>query len=356
MTIFSIVFAILLFAVIIILHELGHFVAAKAFGVQVNEFALFMGPAIFKKRIGETVYSIRTIPLGGYCAMEGEDEASDNPRSFTNTIWWKRLIILVAGSFMNLITGLLLLGLFFSSVSDFGNTKIDFVEESCTVIREDGLQLGDEIIKIDGYRIYSSADALLLFSFDSPTRDIVVKRNGEKIVFDDYPMEKQPFVDAQTGETELRYGFNFGYEPASFQKLIPYTVKQTFSLIQNVRFSLTMLLTGQAGVKDLTGPVGLVSMMAESATAAKKFGDAILTMVYFGGFIAINLGVMNMLPIPAIDGGRCVGLLLTTGIERITKKKLDPKYEGYIHGAGFVLLLILMAVIMLKDFIYIFKG
>ena len=194
MTIFSIIFAILLFAIIIVLHELGHFVAAKLSGVQVNEFALFMGPAIFKKQIGETLYSIRTIPLGGYCAMEGEDEATDNPRSFQKAAWWKRLIILVAGSFMNLITGLLLFTLVFSFHDNFGNTQITEVEEGCTVIREEGLQLGDEIYKIDGYRIYTSTDALLLFSFDSPTHDIVVKRNGEKIVFDDYPMEKKTFV------------------------------------------------------------------------------------------------------------------------------------------------------------------
>ena len=356
MTIFSIFFAIFLFALIVILHELGHFVAAKAFGVQVNEFALFMGPAIYKKQIGETLYSIRTIPMGGYCAMEGEDEASDNPRSFTNTIWWKRLIILVAGSFMNLVTGLLLFAFVFSFQENFVNTKIDFVEKECTIVREEGLQLGDEIIKIDGYRIYSRADALLLFSFESPTHDLVVKRNGEKIVFDDYAMEKHSFVNAQTGETEQRYGFDFGYEPASIGNLIPYTIKQTLSLIQNVRLSISMLLSGNAGLKDMTSAVGLTYMMVQSATAAEKFLDGILNMLYFGGFIAVCLGITNILPIPALDGGRCVGLLLTTGIEKISKKKINPKYEGYIHGAGFVLLLALMAVIMVKDLIHIFKG
>ncbi len=357
MTIFSIIFAILLFAIIIILHELGHFIAAKAFGVQVNEFALFMGPAIFKKQIGETLYSIRTIPLGGYCAMEGEDEASDNPRSFQNAAWWKRLIILVAGSFMNLVTGLVLFALVLSLQSnDFGTTKINVAEEGCTVIRENGLQLGDELWEVDGYRVYTSADALLLFSFDSPTHDLVVKRNDEKIVFDDYAMEKNAFFNAETGENEMRYGFRFGTEAKSLSRLLPYTWKQTCSTIQNVRISLILLLTGKAGLKDMASPVLIVSMMTTSATAAEKFLDAIMRMCYFGGFIAVNLAVMNMLPIPAIDGGRCVGLLLTTGIEKITKKKLDPKYEGYVHGVGFLLLLILMAVIMLKDFIYIFKG
>ena len=356
MTIFSIIFAIVLFAVIIILHELGHFVAAKLSGVQVNEFALFMGPAIFKKQIGETLYSIRCIPFGGFCAMEGEDEDTDNPRSFQKAAWWKRLIILIAGSFMNLVTGLVLLAFVFSFNQSFGTTTISYAEKGCTVIREEGMQVGDQLWKVDGYRIYTSTDALLLLSFENPTHDIVVKRDGQKIVFDDYVMEKAAFTDPKTGETTQRYGFSFGYEEATIGKLIPYTVEQTFSLVQNVRISLVMLLTGQAKVTDLTGPVGIVSIMTESANAADKFWDAVLNMLYFGGFIAINLAVMNMLPIPAIDGGRCVGLLLTTGIEKITKKKLNPKYEGYVHGAGLIVLVLLMGVIMLKDFIYIFKG
>ena len=356
MTIFSIIFAILLFAIIIILHELGHFVAAKLSGVQVNEFALFMGPAIFKKQIGETLYSIRCIPFGGYCAMEGEDEDTDNPRSFQKAAWWKRLIILVSGSFMNLITGFLLFALVFSFAKSFENTKIDFVEEGCTVVREDGLQFGDLIIDTAGSRIYTSTDALLLFSFDTPTHDIVVKRDGEKIVFDDYLMEKHPFLNEKTGEYEDRYGFNFGADPASIGRLLPSTWAQTCSTIQNVRISLNMLLTGKAGLKDMAGPVLIVSMMSTTATAAPKFIDAVVSMLYFGGFIAVNLAVMNMLPIPAIDGGRSVGLLLTTAIEKITKKKLNPKYEGYVHAVGLVLLFVLMIVILFKDVFQLIKG
>ena len=356
MTVFSIIFAILLFSIIIFVHELGHFAAAKLSGVQVNEFALFMGPAVFKKQVGETLYSLRCIPIGGYCAMEGEDEDTDNPRSFQKAAWWKRLIILVAGAAMNLIIGFLLLLLVFSFNKTNGVAEITVVQPECTIVREGGLQVGDRIWEIDGYRVYTPSDALLLLSFDSPTHDLVVKRNGEKLVFEDYEMEKHEFVDEQTGETELLYGFSFGVEEANFKNLIPYTWDNTRSVVQNVRISLVMLLTGKAGLKDMTGPVGIVQIMTETATASEKIGDAILNMLYFGGFIAINLAVMNMLPIPALDGGRSVGLLLTTAIEKITRKKINPKFEGYIHGVGMILLLALMALILFKDVFTIFKG
>lgn len=354
-TLCSILFAILIFSIVIFVHELGHFVAAKASGVQVNEFAMFMGPAIFKKKKGETLYSIRCIPIGGYCAMEGEDEDTDNPRSFQKAAWWKRLIILVAGSFMNLVIGLLMLLIFFSFRTDVSLPVIDHVEPGCTVVREGGLQAGDELWKIDGYRVYTSTDALLLLSFESPTHDIQVKRNGEKLIFDDYAMDKHEFYDETTGETALRYGFGFASTKNGVGTLLSYTWDNSCSVVQSVILSLKMLFSGQAGLKDITGPVGIVQIMSDTAVSSGTVGNAILNMLYFGGFIAINLCVMNMLPIPALDGGRCVGLLLTTGIEKITKKKLDPKYEGYVHGIGMVLLLALMAVILFKDVFYIFK-
>lgn len=356
MTILSIIFAILVFSLVVFVHELGHFVAAKLSGVQVNEFAIFMGPAIFKKKKGETLYSIRTIPIGGYCAMEGEDEETDNPRSFQKAAWWKRLIILVAGAFMNLVIGVLLLLLVFSFDKAYSTTKITDVEPACTVVREGGLQEGDEIYSIDGYRTYIASDALLLLMVESPSHDIVVKRDGQTLTFDDYAMEKGTFLNEKTQQEEVRYGFGFDSEPASLGGLIPYTLESTCSVIQSVWISLKMLVTGQLGLQDMAGPVGIVQVMSNTATQSQTAWIAVLNMLYFGGFISLNLAVMNMLPIPALDGGRCVGLLLTAGIEKITKKKLNPKYEGYIHGAGMVLLLLLMAVIMFKDIIFIFKG
>ncbi len=358
MTLFSIIFAILIFSVVIFVHELGHFVAAKLSGVKVNEFSMFMGPALFKKQVGETLYSIRCIPLGGYCAMEGEDEDTDDPRSFQKAAWWKRLIILVAGSFMNFVIGLLLLMLVFSFNKSVALPEIAAAEPGCTVVTQapDTLNVGDRFLKIDGYHVFAAADVDTLLSLGGDTHDIVVKRNGQNVSINDFQMEKQLFLNEKTGVEELRYGFTFQAKPNHFGNLIAYTWNGACSIVQSVWLGLKMLITGQAGLGDMMGPVGIVQVMSQTASASGSFAYAIRNMLYFGGFIAINLGVMNLLPIPALDGGRCFGLLITTAIEKITRKKLNPKYEGYIHGVGMILLLILMAVIMFKDVFVIFRG
>lgn len=355
MTIFSIIFAILLFSLLIFVHELGHFIAAKLSGVRVNEFSIFMGPVIFKKKKGETLYSIRCIPIGGFCAMEGEDEDTDDPRSFQKAAWWKRLIILVAGSAMNVVAGLLLLVIVFSSSKGYVQPVIMDAEPGCTVVSEDGLHVGDRFVKIDGYHVYTSSDASLLLSINGDTHDIVVQRDGKKVELPNFLMETHLFKDEQTGEEEERYGFSFGYVERSFSSLMKQTGNTALSTVQTVWLSLKMLFTGQAGLKDMTGPVGIVQVMSNTASASQSFGAAVINMLYFGGFIALNLAVMNMLPIPALDGGRCVGLLLTTAVEKVTRKKLNPKIEGYIHAGGMILLLALMAIIMFKDIIFIFK-
>ncbi len=348
----TILFAVLLFSILIFVHELGHFLAAKAFKVRVNEFAMFMGPAIVKWGKGETQYSIRCIPIGGYCAMEGEDQDTNDPRSFQKADWWKRLIILVAGSAMNLVAGFLILAIVFAPAKQFITPVIDMAEPGCTVVREGGLQVGDEFVEIDGERIYVQSDFSMFLQLNpSQTHDLVVRRNGQKLVFDDYQMEKHLFP----GEETERYGFSFGVEDATFGKKIQYTWNSGLNVIRSVRLSLQMMVSGQAGLKDMTGPVGIVQIMSDSAESAENSTDAFLNMLYIGGFIAINLAVMNMLPIPALDGGRVFGLLLTCAIEGITRKKLDPKYEGYVHGIGMILLLAFMAIILFKDIFVIFK-
>ena len=349
----SVVFAILLFSILVFVHELGHFVAAKASGVRVNEFSMFMGPAIFKKKVGETLYSLRCIPIGGYCAMEGEDKDTDDPHSFQKAAWWKRLIILVAGSAMNLIAGFLILAIVYAPAKQFVVPVIEYAEEGCTVVREGGLQIGDEIIELDGEKIYLQSDFSSILQMNpGNVHDIVVERNGERLEFDDYLMETHLFP----GEKTERYGFSFSVVDATFGSKLNYVWKTGLNVVRSVRLSLTMIVKGQAGIKDMTGPVGIVQIMSDTASEAPTALDALLNMLYFGGFIAINLAVMNMLPIPALDGGRVVGLLLISAIEGITRKKLDPKYEGYIHGAGMIILLALMVVILFKDIFVVFKG
>lgn len=348
----TIVFAILLFSILIFVHELGHFLAAKASGVRVNEFAMFMGPAIFKKQVGDTLYSLRCIPIGGYCAMEGENEDTDDPHSFQKAAWWKRLIILAAGSFMNLVAGFLILLIVFAPAKQFVVPVIDSAEAGCTVVREDGLHVGDEILELDGEKIYVQSDfSTLLVLNPGDTHDIVVKRDGKKLSFNDYKMETHLFP----GEQTERYGFSFSVVDATLSNKLKYVWNSGINVVRTVRLSLQMLISGKAGLSDMTGPVGIVQMMSDTAAASPTALDALLNVLYIGGFLAINLAVMNMLPIPALDGGRVVGLLLTCAIEGITRKKLDAKYEGYIHGIGMVLLLVLMGVILFKDIFVIFK-
>lgn len=346
-----ILYSILLFSFLIFIHEFGHFITAKLSGVQVNEFAIFMGPAIFKKQIGETLYSIRLIPIGGYCAMEGEDEDTDNPRAFCRAKWWKRLIILVAGAAMNFVVGVILFFVVFSNNKAFVTPVITAAEEGCTVVRDEGIQIGDRLLEINGERIYVADDFSMLMSLSDDTPDIVVERDGKKLYFDDYKMEMHRFGD----ETYDRYGFSFGTEENTFLNRVSYTWDYSIDMIRSVRLSLKMLFTGKAGVKDLSGPVGIVQVMSDSASQAQTPLGAFLTILLFGGFLGINLAVMNLLPIPALDGGRVVGLLLTTAVEKITRKKVSPKIEGYIHGVGMILLLALMAVILFKDVIFLFK-
>ena len=351
----SVIFAIFLFSILIFVHELGHFLAAKASGVQVNEFAMFMGPAIFKKQVGETLYSIRCIPIGGYCAMEGEDEDTDNPRSFQRAAWWKRLIILVAGAAMNFLIGIILFVIFFIPVEKVGTPVITEFTDCCTFDNEAGLQAGDEIVEIDGEKIYVASNVSTLLSLNGTgTHDIVVERNGKRIEFNDFAMA-HTHVDGN-GQEYLHYGIVMGSEKATLGVKLKTVWNTTLDNVRNVRLSLQMIFTGKAGLKDMSGPVGIVDMMSDVASSAASWTDALLSLVYFGGFLAVNLGVMNLLPIPALDGGRVVALVLTTAIEGVTRKKINPKFEGYIHAAGMILLLGLMAIIMFKDIFTIFKG
>ena len=351
----SVIFAIFLFSVLIFVHELGHFTAAKLSGVQVNEFSMFMGPAIWKKQVGETLYAIRCIPIGGYCAMEGEDGGSDNPRSFDKAAWWKRLIILAAGAAMNFLIGVLLMVIVCLPVKQAVVPVIASFEDYATVNGKNGLQAGDRIVEVDGERLYTYSDFSLILSLNSgDVHDITVRRNGGKVVLKDFLLEKHE-VKLENGSTVLRYGMNFTVSTPNFLEKLGMAWNQSLDTVRLVRLSLQMLFKGKVGLTDMTGPVGIVSEMSKVAAASDSKVTALLNMLYFGGFIAINLAVMNLLPIPALDGGRIVCLLITVVVEAITKKKINPKYEGYLHGAGMILLLALMAIIMFKDVIFLFK-
>lgn len=352
----AVIFAVLLFSVLIFVHELGHFMTAKLFGVQVNEFSMFMGPAIAKWKKGETLYTIRCIPFGGYCAMEGEDDDTDNPRSFQKATWWKRIIILAAGSFMNLLIGILIVAVVLFTQPRYTTTEIVHVEQWSTLAQENGLKAGDTILSFNGEDIVIYEDfKLATMLLPDGEYEMKVLRDGSEITLPNVPMTLQP-VDDGNGGTVMLYGISFGVADTTAGSVPERILPTAWNYVDSVIISLKMLLNGQAKVQDMTGAVGLVHIMAESAERAETVSYAVINLLGLGGFIAINLAVMNLLPIPALDGGRIVGLLLTVSIEKIIRKKLDPKYEGYVHGVGMILLLLLMAVITFKDIFMIFKG
>ena len=352
----SILFAILLFSFLIFVHELGHFVAAKLSGVQVNEFSMFMGPVIWKKQVGETLYAIRLIPFGGYCAMEGEDEDTDNPRSFQKADWWKRVIILAAGSVMNLLAGIIIYACLFLPQTQIVEPSIVEFTDCCTFNNPEGLQLGDIILEIDGEKVYSNGDISTLLSFSpNGVHDLLIERAGQTLVFDDFAMTHTH--ENEDGTISTHYGFAFGRAvDATLGQRAQYVWNTCLDNIRMVRLSLGMLFSGQAGLQDMSGPVGIVSQMSEIAQESETAKLAFLNLLSVCAFIAINLAVMNLLPIPALDGGRIVALLITVVIEKLIGRKIDPKYEGYLHGAGMILLLGLMAIIMFKDVFVILKG
>lgn len=351
-TVFSIVLGVLLFSILIFVHEFGHFFTAKLSGVQVNEFSMFMGPAIWKKQKGETLYSIRCIPFGGYCAMEGEDTDTDNPRSFQKAAWWKRVIILVSGAAMNFITGFLIV-LIVNSCMSVVIPQVDFLRTGSTLAAEGGLQAGDTILEMNGQKVETTNDFSVILDADKNVTefDVLVLRDGKELMLEDVLMIPQEFPENEEGAAGTFYGIQWASRKLSFGEAIKRSFEDCVYFVELVWMSLGMLLSGEAGLGDMSGPVGIVGAMTDMAAASDTLLNAVLNILFFGGFIAVNLGVMNLLPIPALDGGRVVSLLLTTGIEKITGKKLNPKYEGYVHGAGMILLLALMAFIMLKDVI-----
>ena len=344
-----IIIAILIFGVLVATHELGHFLVAKACGVKVLEYAIGMGPALLKKQGKETLYSLRLLPIGGYCAMEGEDGDSPDPRAFGNQKAWKRFLILIAGASMNFITGFLLILLVFSRQDSFMTPTITGFMEGCPYESAEGLREGDTFYKINGSRIYFSSDvSTYLARGKNDTHDIVVIRDGEKVRLDDFYMALREY-ETEEGQTELKYGIYFGVQETGAWARIKYSWYESLNFVRLVWLSLEDLVTGAVGIKDMSGVVGIVGVMNDVGKSSATFGIAMLNIFYLTALIAINLAVMNLLPIPALDGGRVLFLIVTWIYEHLTKKKLDPKYEGFINTAGLVLLMGLMVFVMGND-------
>lgn len=351
MTFVYILFAVLIFGILIAVHEFGHFSVAKLCGVKVNEFSIGMGPALWKKQKGETLYSLRAVPLGGYCAMEGEDEDSGDPRAFVVQPAWKRILILCAGSFNNFLLGLMVIFCLYLGASAFVSPTIESFVPGCPYESEEGLQVGDRFIKINGHRIFQYYDVSDFLDKGNGVYNLVLERDGSRVVLNDFAMTRRLYE----GQSRELFGFNFGYEEATFPVKIRYSWDTAMEFGRMVWMGLSQLVHGEVGLKEMSGPVGIVDLMAETGESAESTSDAVYDILYLGAFIAINLAIMNMLPIPALDGGRIFLLLVTLIIEAITRKKLNPRYEAWIHAGGMALLLALMAVIMFNDILKLFQ-
>ena len=344
------ILGILIFGLLIGIHEFGHFTAAKLFGVSVMEFSLGMGPALWKKEGKETTYSLRLLPIGGYCAMLGEDEAVDDPRAFTSQAPWKRALILAAGAFMNFLLGLVIILILYSSAYAFRNAEIVDFMPGCPYESAEGLHKDDRFYKIDGKRIYMHFDVDDFLAQGDGIYDFVLIRDGKKVTLKDFrfvPVEYE-------GESRKMYGFYMGYDEATPAVTARYAWNTCMEFSRWVKLGLSELIHGKVKVEEMSGPVGIVDLMAETGEQAETTGDALYNIFYLAAFIAVNLAIMNLLPLPALDGGRIFFLLVTWLIESVTRRKLNPKYEGYIHAAGLILLLGLMVFVMFHDIVRIF--
>lgn len=339
----TIIIAILVFGAIIIIHELGHFLVAKANKVKVNEFSFGMGPALFGFTKGETRYSIRLFPLGGYVSMEGEDEESDDERAFGKKKWWQKFLIVVAGAVMNLILGLIILMCLTFPNKTMGTTTVAQFNEG-SQSQAAGLQEGDRIVKINSSSIHIDMDIIYELMLDHDGRvDMVVQRDGEKVKIPDVQFA---MTEDEGGNKFVNIDFKVYSQENSFLKSLQKSFYWTGGIVKVVWRSLIDLVTGNFSLNQLGGPVRVADELAQASSAGI---DSLLMMV---AFITVNVGVFNLLPLPALDGGRLIFIV----IEGIRGKPVPAKYEGWVHAAGFILLILLMVLVTFNDIVNLIRG
>lgn len=351
MNIALIIIGILLFNFIIIAHEWGHFTTAKHFGVKVNEFALGMGPKLLSVQKGETTFSLRALPIGGYCAMEGEDKESQDPKAFETKKAWQKMIIIAAGAIMNLILGFLITLIILVQSNNFNSNTISKFEDNA-ISQSSGLQIGDEIIQVDSTHIFTNRDlSFAIATSKNDTFDMKVKRNGDIV---DVPDVNFKTSVNESGKKTIKLDFLTTKIEKNLFTLLKQTFLDVVSNVQIVWTSLIGLLTGKFTLNQMSGPIGIASAIGKVTNEGLKIGilSGINNLLSLIAMITINLGIVNLLPLPALDGGRLVFLLF----EFITGKKVDPKYEGWIHICGFALFILLTIIISFHDIMRLFKG
>ncbi len=421
MTVLIIIIAVLLFLTVIMVHEFGHFIFAKLFGVKVNEFAVGMGPKILKKQGKETLYTLRLLPIGGFCAMEGEDEVSEDERAFNKKKVWQRMIIVVAGALFNIILGFIFMLILTaqepyyasntisealtpvsqSDIAILSDSDISFYAKtgSDNTVRyfrgsynkvseeyylskiaenesykdlfyvetdpsgdksyfygkpqeENDFRVGDTILSVNGHRSLCLNDAYFAMSLDEDgVMDIELIRDGEKITIE------KSFVRVKTDYAGVyQTVLDFYVEPIekTFGSVCQQTFYESLYFVRSVYISLFRLVTGQSGFNEMSGPVGIASVIGEAAEIgfAESFMAGFNNILYIMALIAFNLGIINLLPLPALDGGRLIFLI----IEGIRRKPVNPKYEGIVHFIGLLLFFALMIAITFNDVSRLITG
>ena len=336
--VFTILIAIVVFMLIILIHEFGHFVAAKSCGVLVHEFSIGFGPQIFKWKRKETQYSLRLFPIGGYVKLEGEDEESGDPRALNNKPAHKKLAVMAAGAAFNVITGFVVMTLSFALQPSFTTLSVDKILTDIPNSQADKLlEVGDEIVAIDGKNVWNFKDFSFLMGNvkENTPVQITVKRDGEKIDVEIMPVKY---------EGRLLLGVQMATEKMNLKNAIVCGFKETFFLVRVVIYSLMMLVTGKVPVSQMAGPVGTTVIIGQAAQSG------ILNLLYIFSLLSVNIGIFNLIPFPALDGGRIFFLL----IEMVRRKPIPPEKEGMVHFVGLVLLMILMVLVTSSDIYKLF--
>ena len=406
LTVLIVIVALVLFLSVIMIHEFGHFIFAKTFGVKVNEFSVGMGPKLLSKKKGDTVYSFRILPIGGFCSMEGEDEESSDEGSFQKRKVWQRIIIVAAGAIFNIILGLIFMLIiqaqqpYYASrtiatflptlvsesdvladrsqvkyfYSEDGETYYEINKMSSEGIDEEagtvgylsvkgsetghffreatsgrsGLREGDQIYSVDGYRAYCFYDAYFAMSLDEDgVMDFEVVRDGKHVTIKDVTFDRVAGTGAYSGTDITVLDFQVYGVQRTFKTLMQSTFLQSQYFVRSVYVSLWRIITGRVGFSQMSGPVGIASMIGEVAQQgfAQSFADGINNILYLMALITFNLGIVNLLPLPALDGGRLVFLF----VEAIRGKPIPPEREGMVHFIGIILLFGLMILITFND-------
>ncbi|MBQ9778512.1 MAG: site-2 protease family protein [Clostridia bacterium] len=349
MTVLYVFFAILMFGLFIILHELGHFLMARLFGVGINEFSIGMGPKIFSKqgKKYDTKYSLRAFPIGGYVSMVGEDEECDDPTAFHNKPAWQRILIVAAGPVINVLLGFLLMLVVVLGTSRLASNVIGDFDEGAMSLNH-GLQVGDKVIEVGGVNIHTGNELVYEIMNQGVAEssegvvaiDLTVERNGEEIFLPGVQFPSMETEGVLFGSPDFRvYG-----EEKSFASVIRHTFFRSISTVKMIIDQLVDLIGGRYGLNAVSGPIGITQ---EVVNVAKT---GFFNVLYLMTVITVNLGVFNLLPLPALDGGRLIFLL----IELVARRPINKNIEGYIHFAGMILLFGLMIVIFCKDFIGLF--